>query len=480
LIRPHSPLHTLALWTGLTSVALATLLVACSSDESGLTHLPEAQYTKIDVLAGDTQTGIWEEPLGNEVELRLTTLGGAPVANALLTLTHYDGIDGASVDSAMTDGDGEVSYAWWLGRSPQQELLVEFPSAPPRMYTSKRLSATARYEYRVPQAASDGWPVGDLNAADLDVDKITRGIERLRSGEFPKVHALLIARYGELLVEAYFPEDHGIYSRVARDNGTHLMASVHKSIVSTLVGLAIEDGYISAVTSSLYDYFPEYENFANWTAFKELLTLQDALTMRSGLTCSDKVDFWNRSEDWVKTLLDYPVSVRPGVRFNYCTEITHALGALVANASAVPLEEYARTRLFDPLEMGQVEWRYSPTGRAISGFEFWMEPRDMIKLGQLVLDGGQWNGVQMVRESWMQQATVKRVSVGNELGYSWQWWTRTFAGYDAVMAWGNGGQFVIAIRELDLIIGLTGGNYNSNSDDDVWAVVEENILGAVR
>jgi CubicO group peptidase (beta-lactamase class C family) len=206
--------------------------------------------------------------------------------------------------------------------------------------------------------------------------------------------------------------------------------------------------------------------------------------MRLGLGCSDAVDFWNQSNDWVKATLDYPVVGTPGTSFNYCTELTHVLGALIANAAGEPLEDFAASRLFQPLSMSPVEWHFSPTGRAISGFEFWMAPRDMIKLGQLVLDGGTWNGRQIVSPSWLRNTTLQRVTVDSELGYGYQWWTRYFGSEGnwqyGVVAWGNGGRFILVFKDLDLVVGLTGGNYNSDQDRQGFTLVDEYVIPAVQ
>ncbi len=186
-----------------------------------------------------------------------------------------------------------------------------------------------------------------------------------------------------------------------------------------------------------------------------------------------ETDLW-RADDWVRFSLDIPMAEQPGQLFRYSSPTTFLLGAIVAEAASMPLPRFAKENLFDPLGISNYCWTLSPKGRAIGMGSFYMLPRDMLKIGQMFLDGGSWNGRQIVSREWVQQATkhiVDAVPPSKQLdrpsasGYGFQWWTHTPRSFEDprtrhYVAAGNGGQRIYVFPELDMVVVFTGSNYD--------------------
>ncbi|HEX2202683.1 MAG TPA: serine hydrolase [Longimicrobium sp.] len=337
------------------------------------------------------------------------------------------------------------------------------------------------YVYRPPAGLGDGIAVGDLASAGLDTavaNALVRGVE---SGRFGDLHGVLVYRRGRLVLEEYF---HG-YDR----DRPHQMRSATKSVVSALVGIAVDSGALAGEAEPVLPRLG-YASLANPDPRKAALTLGDLLTHRTGLACDD----WDprspgnesrvyESDDWVKTFLDLPVIAERGTTARYCSAGVLTAGRMVERATGQALPAYAQRVLFDPLGIraSDVRWTFtlSANGGAGTFAQLRMRPRDMLKLGLLFAQEGRWNGRQVVSAGWVRRSTAEHARIGSS-GYGYYWWHRwlgvpTPSGVrrvDTISASGNGGQKIFLVPSLDLVAVFTGGAYNADEEPPNRVMVE--------
>lgn len=302
--------------------------------------------------------------------------------------------------------------------------------------------------------------------------------QRVRDGEFGEIHSFLVYRGGELLAEEYF---HGYDA-----NRLHEIQSVTKSVTSLLVGIAIDQGKIRGIDQKFLDFFPD-RPIANRDARKEAITLKDVLTMSSGLDWDEHDAPYGSPQntfttmygrpDWIQYVLDRPMAHNPGEVFRYNSGAAISLSAVLTHATGMKTQDFARKALFDPLGV-EAEWKTStPEGLAHTGGGLNLTPRGLAKIGLLVLAGGQWQGRQIVSESWIRQATtrhLRNVRPDNPipLDYGYLWWFlsldapgRRPAG-DLLFGWGADGQFLFILPQLNAVVVTTAGN----ADQDFLSV----------
>lgn len=283
------------------------------------------------------------------------------------------------------------------------------------------------------------------------------------------LHSVLVIRNEHIVAEAYFPP----YAQETR----HELYSCTKSFVSTLVGIAIDRGYIEGVDPAVLSFFPE-QTFAGPSPEKEAMTLEHLLTMTSGLEWPEGDPIYmelSRSDDWVGFVLGRPMQEKPGALFNYNSGASHVLSAIVQQTTGARTTEFARWNLFDPLGITDYEWSTDRRDIAIGGWGLRLKPRDMARLGLLYLNGGEWEGQQVVSASWIKAATMQHVDTGGELGYGYQWWT--YPSYGAYAALGRDGQMIFVAPEQNVIVVFTAA---IDGHDDEFALIEDYILPAVR
>lgn len=360
------------------------------------------------------------------------------------------------------------------------ELRLEQIAAPLSLTRRDRDSATGFYPatpasssraYRIPIRESDGWRTASLDDVGLDPGPIHALVERILDTRYdgfhtPYIHSLLIARHGKLVLERYF---YG-YDRWR----AHDMRSAGKTFAGVLIGLAIARGAKFGLDTPVYTLFPEYRDIANLDARKRAVTVRDLLTMTSGLACDDDTgnspgneDTMQRQReqrDWYLYTLDLPMARTPGgTHAVYCSAGVNLLGGIVRNATHTPIPEFFYENLARPLDMRGYHINLMPTGAAYMGGGIEMRPRDQLKLGQLYLDGGVWNGRRIVPAAWVKESLQIHSRFGPGHGYGFAWHVidlrsgdKTYRLYEAG---GNGGQFVLILPEFDMVVGITAGNY---------------------
>lgn len=243
------------------------------------------------------------------------------------------------------------------------------------------------------------------------------------------------------------------------ENTVFLLHSASKSVTSALVGIAIDRGYIESVDTPIYEYFSQLENRQDerWRR----ITIRHLLTHTSGIDCGD-TEFeqqWRDSDNWVEFVLNRPMAHEPGTFFNYSTANTHLLCAVIQQVTGETLYEFGQEYLFEPVGMNSVRIDTDSQGIGDGGNGIYMNIYDMAKFGKLYLDGGEWQGRQVVPREWVEQSTslqFERNSGSADYGY--QWWVRTFGSgnYPAFFAQGHAGQYIFVVPQLELVIAFTG------------------------
>jgi CubicO group peptidase (beta-lactamase class C family) len=261
------------------------------------------------------------------------------------------------------------------------------------------------------------------------------------------IDSVTVVRNGVLVLDAaVYPHEHGT---------KHVIHSCTKSVVSSLIGIAMEHGYIDDVQTPVLDFFPD-RSIENTDENKRQMILENLLTMTSGLDCRDSYLYrWSglnemrASSDWVQFVLDLPVAATPGTQFEYCNGASFLLSAIITETTGMSAHEFADKHLFGPLGITDVIWPTNPQGINIGWGELRMRPQDLVKIGYLYLRGGEWEGEQIVPSSWVDQSTQKYISATLEDGYGYQWWVDDSGMYMAV---GYAGQFVFVVPEKDLVV----------------------------
>jgi CubicO group peptidase (beta-lactamase class C family) len=306
-------------------------------------------------------------------------------------------------------------------------------------------------------AATAEWPSSTPAAQGLDTVRLTDVVNRIRRQEYGSVNSLLVVRNGRLVVEEYF---NGFSAGVA-----HTQQSVTKSVTSLAAGLAVDRGLLR-IDDPVLSFFPDYAPVAALDAHKQALTVGDLLTMRTGLDWSEAVyetsplfRLNNCGCDWIRFVLDWPMREPSGTRFEYNSGGVILLGAIIGRAAGRPVDALLEAELFAPLGFQGVRWfRGQPDGLPHTGGGLSLRPRDMAKLGTLVLAGGRWQGRQVVSEAWIRSSTdTSRIQTyglaGMPATYGALWWGLPGG---VIAAAGTGGQWILVVPDRQLILVATG------------------------
>jgi CubicO group peptidase (beta-lactamase class C family) len=299
------------------------------------------------------------------------------------------------------------------------------------------------------------WPICLPEEAGMDSEALSEMFDYVRQHEI-RVHSVQIVRNGRLALDAYFyPFAAGM---------RHDVASVTKSITSTLVGLAIQKKNLSGVQQPVMNLFAD-RAVRNLDERKRSITLENLLTMQAGWDCGfepgeARLGEMRRSSDWLQFMLDLPMVATPGTRFAYCSGNAHLLSIILSRAAGTNAMAFARRELFEPLGIRDVSWPTDPEGNNHGWGDLQLLPRDMAKVGQLFLQGGRWGARQILAESWVRTATSNQVDrTVNQDHYGYAWWVKgkDFPGmFEAV---GRGGQRITVWPAKEIVVVFTGGEF---------------------
>jgi len=375
--------------------------------------------------------------------------------------------------------------------------------------TSCSTSDQSHLAYQLPTETEDGLLTAGLDEVNLDSSLIIKAVNSIRQGRYGEIHSLLIYKDDRLVLETYFPghqykwdapEHYGEWVNWNRDS-LHCAHSVSKSVTSMCMGIAVDNGFIQDPFQPAFNYLDGYE-YLNKDG-KDAITIEHLLTCTSGLQWSewnaplssmenDQIAIWFHEKGPVDYAFSRPLVHEPGSWFNYSGANIDALGVIIENASGLSFSEFSENYLFTPLGLKGAYWKIIyPTGEVQCCSGLCLRPRDMLKLGILMLNGGLWNGKQILPESWVEKSRrpyqpEARIDIPGEdmsdMGYSYTWWTKTIDVGGRKVNWfsanGWGGQKIIILPELNSVIVFTGGNYTRKVKE--FSIMEDYILPAFK
>ncbi|MGH6643587.1 MAG: serine hydrolase domain-containing protein, partial [Bradyrhizobium sp.] len=352
-----------------------------------------------------------------------------------------------------------------------------------------------------PTALDDGWSIASPESVGLDGMRLCAIAARLKETE-ANVHAVVIVRHGKLVFEQYFA---GYDEPWGQDGGQHNfdattrhdMRSASKSVISLLVGVAIDRKLIASADEPVVKFYPEYA--AVKTPGWDQITLRHLLTMSSGMQW-DENRAWNDPKndephlgtdpDPVRYILSKPIAHLPDVVWTYNGGATDLLGNILERISGKPLEAFAREVLFGPIGITDFEWKnYPKNGKLAAAVGLRIRPRDAAKLGQVVLNRGNWDGKPIVSPDWIEQSVRPRFqAIGYFSGlffYGQQWWLGRSIALEKEVKWiaamGSGGQRLFIVPDRDLVVMTTSGLYfRPRQGDGALDMMANYILPAVR
>ena len=323
---------------------------------------------------------------------------------------------------------------------------------------------TDEYVYQIPKKLNDGWEVASLKDVGADVSGIEEVSALIREiDSYENVLSMAIVKHGKLVHEEYSP--------YCQRNTLHWLASITKTVTSTLIGIAIDKGLIESVDAKLYELLPQFaEHFKD--PRKKKVALKHIMTMTSGLWWNEQVSYNNpensewqmvESEDWMSYVVSRPMRSEPGMIFYYNTGGIHLLSAVIKSVSGVYAHQFAEKHLLHPMGIYAYQWNKDPKGYPCTGGTdggIGMRTRDIAKFGWLFLRDGKWKDKQIISAKWVKEAPTTHVTTkGRGRSYAFNWMTgrRTIngKGFAYIASFGYGGQTLYIVPEYDLILVFT-------------------------
>lgn len=332
------------------------------------------------------------------------------------------------------------------------------------------------YHYELPLQLTDGWLVGSLYDSDIDVTKVETLIKSMKNGSYREIDSILVAQSGVLLLEQYF-NGYSTYQQ-------HETQSAIKSFDSAVVGILHDRQLIQSLAQPIQDFLPEFDNI-DWGSQKAEITLEDILTMRSGLNCLENQSAGcnsqniNQSYNWAQFTLAQEMIYEPGSFFSYFSGLNLVMHRIIENQTGESFIDFIDRELFVPMGIESYRFDLSQSGEALGAH---MLPRDMAKFGQLYLNKGVWQGQQLISSQWVEQSTQPHVDDGlwlEQYNYGYWWWLfdgeKADKAFNFIGARGSKGQWIILMPERELLIVFTG-----NKDTDAVFEIIENYLQSMN
>ncbi|MCS3795174.1 serine hydrolase domain-containing protein [Niastella sp. OAS944] len=302
------------------------------------------------------------------------------------------------------------------------------------------------------------WKIAPPEAQGMSSLTLANGIKALQQAG-TNIHSLLIIRNNQVVLDAaFYPY---------RQQYAHDLASVTKSVMSLLIGIAIDKGFITSEQDAVMKYFPEY-TIKNDTL--KLLTIKDLLSMASGFQCSwahgeKELEQMQQQVDWAGFMFALPFSSKPGERFSYCSGNFYLLAEILQRATKMKCHEFAKKYLFNVLQFGTTYWDENKQGVNHGWGDLYMRPYDLAKLGSLILNNGKWNGKQVVASTWLQKIQPQYFVHKTE-SYGYGWWLDSENPHE-IQAMGRGGQRMFVLKDKNTIIVATGGGFDAGDMDNL-------------
>ncbi len=318
-----------------------------------------------------------------------------------------------------------------------------------------------------------------------------------QNGTYPNLDAIVVSQHSKIVFQNYY--------NTQKKDSLHDTRSAFKSITGILIGIAIDKGFIKNVQQKVYNFFPNYQRPAIWDKRKDSLTIEHLLTMKSGFNCEewngdkDCEDEMETTNDWIKFCLDLDFKNSPGSKWDYTSINAMILGGIIANSSRMSVSEFAEKYLFAPLKIAKYRWTKDALGHETTAGSFYMLPTDMLKIGELVLNNGIYKGKRIVSAEWIGHMTQRvtlieafsnvsisknKKAVPQPTYYGYMWYNERVKteklDYNLIFASGNGGQYIIVVKELDLVAAFTGNSYNSSRSKLPFDVMIKYVLPAFQ
>jgi CubicO group peptidase (beta-lactamase class C family) len=334
-----------------------------------------------------------------------------------------------------------------------------------------------------PLQLNDGWKISTPEAQGMSSSELIEAFEKASDMSF--LYSIIVVRNGFLVAEKY-------YNGASVDQAKYV-ASVTKSYLSALIGIALDKGIIQSLDQKMISFFPEYDSIDIEPAKYEI-TLRQLLQMRAGYWHDSETSrwlAWVNSPDWIEYMINLPLENPPGIQWNYSTGSSHILSAILTKTSGMSGEDFARHYLFEPLDTELVNWGEDQQGYNYGGFDMHITPRDMARFGLLFLNKGQYKGQQIVPEDWIWKSTSAYSDVSWFFGviqnpqYGYHWWIGKMEGHDIFFAQGHGGQNIIVFPGLEMVV-VTATNPDLGFEDSwlqsiaIFHFIAKDILVAVK
>jgi CubicO group peptidase (beta-lactamase class C family) len=367
-------------------------------------------------------------------------------------------------------------------------------------------TALAGYSALARAAAPYEWPTTSPADAGFVPGLGDRLDQFILGGKAPNIHGVVIVRRGALVLDNYFEGDDQVRDERGRARfervvfsaeRSHELRSVSKSIVGLLYGIALKEGKVPPLDEPLLAQFPQLTDLPD-LAQRSRWTVRHAITMTLGIEWNEEVSYddprngqtaMDRAADPYRHVLAQPIVAAAGEKWIYCGGATALIGKILENGTKQSLHDYARAVLFDPLGLGPTQWRLGPNGERNFASGIGMRPRDLARIGQLLLDRGKAGDRPIVAADWLEDSFKPRVSARDRREYGYHWYLGEMVFNSAsgprqerwIGAFGNGGQRLFVFPRLDLLIAITAGNYNRRDQGTPSTrVLTEVILPSLR
>jgi len=362
------------------------------------------------------------------------------------------------------------------------------------------------YIYETPDQLDDGWETESLGNAGMDEKLLYNMMNRIYATPEHNIHSILIIKEGKIVFEEYFEGEKFKLGKYTGEFGfdrddLHTLCSATKSVSSALMGIAIDMELIESVDVEVFDFFPQDSDLLSYYPDKANMTIRNLLTMTSGLQWDDEsTSYYNpandmyqlfTSSDPMRFILSKRLVKTPGTFFEYANCNTNLLGEIVHLAAAKRLDLFCDSLLFSKLGVQVYEWQKINPEIIFTSGDLMLRPRDMAKFGQLFLNKGTWNNVRVISEEWCTLSTSKHIDPNDfsdnydwSDGYGFQWWQKDYASggktYHSFFASGWGGQLIVVIPQIDIVIVFTGGNYYTAEKISCYSLVEDYIIPSLK
>lgn len=326
-----------------------------------------------------------------------------------------------------------------------------------------------------PLALSD-WNVSTPEAQGLDPGRVLAAYRKAHN--LSNIYSLLVVKNGFLVAEKYF---HGQAHNIANPT-----ASVTKSIVSCLTGIALRENILSSLDQMITGFFPEVD----WPALdprKSQITIRQMLQMRSGFPWEEFSGHINRlfsTRHWIPLIEEFPLTSDPGTEFGYSNLTAHLLAIILARAADTSLASFAQTHLFHPLGVQAGYWPADASGYNYGSGDLCLKPRDMAKFGLLFLNSGMFDGSPVIPPEWVSESLTpysfnvyarggsylegKILSSFDVLDYGYLWWSSKAGAHPFHYAWGHGGQLIVLVHDLDMVVVTSANNLAGQFGEAAW------------